>query len=258
MNRDNRATWLVYVAIWVLPATAVGQSFEVSSVKFHNPQDESFSPPACANGRFSVSGTTVHGILGWANDLRADQYIALEASLPVWARTGAYDIEAIADKPVSEADCKAMVHRLFEDRFRMKSRWKTVTGSRVYELRVAPKGHKLKLAAPGATGCGVHISNAGQERPCDRYQWPLAPKPAMTMKELARVLTIYKSRYPVFDLTGLTGAYKIDLSFTTRSNDLDYPPLEVALQQQLGLELRETKGDVELLIVDSIERPTAN
>jgi uncharacterized protein (TIGR03435 family) len=152
-----------------------------------------------------------------------------------------YDIQA-SGKAVSEADCRRMVQQLFPSRFRMRSHWKRITNTPGFELTVAPKGHRLKPVTPTDTGCGVHISWQGQERPCDRYQWPLATKRAMTMAELARVLSNYKSRSPVVDRTGLTGEYKINLSFTTRSDDPQYPSLETALQEQLGLVLRQSKG----------------
>jgi uncharacterized protein (TIGR03435 family) len=154
--------------------------------------------------------------------------------------------------------CKQAVQGLFLDHFKMKSHWKKVTDSPGYELRVASKGHKLKPVSPTDTGCGVHISSEGQERPCNRYQRPFAPKRAMSMSELAKVLSIYTGQYPVRDLTGLSGEYKIDLSFTTDSTNLQYPSLETALQQQLGLVMRSSKGDADFLIVDSIDRPAAN
>jgi len=36
------------------------------------------------------------------------------------------------------------------------------------------------------------------------------------------------------------------------------PPLFDAIQQQLGLKLNQTKGSVEVLVIDSIERPSEN
>ena len=187
-----------------------------------------------------------------------DQFYALEASLPPWARTEGYDVDAVANSQMTASQCKKAVQGLFLDRFKMKSHWKTVADSPSYELRVAAKGHKLKPVSPTDTGCGVHISWQGQERPCDRYQWPFAPKRGISMTEFARVISIYTSHSPVRDLTGLSGEYKIDLSFTTRSDNLQYPLLEQAVQAQLGLVMRPAKGDADFLIVDSIDRPAAN
>jgi uncharacterized protein (TIGR03435 family) len=169
-----------------------------------------------------------------------------------------YDIQAVAGKTVSEAECKRMVQQLFPSRFKMRSHWKRITNAPGYELRVASKGHKLKAVTPTDTGCGVHIAWQGRERPCDRYQWPLAPKRAISMRDFAQVLSIYTSDHPVRDMTGLSGEYKLSLSFSLRSNDPQYPSLEAALKDQLGLLLVASKGNTDVLIVDGIERPTAN
>ena len=226
-------------------------------MKRHDPKDQSFSAPTCTNERFRVRAWPVSELFTWAYDLRIDQYLALEASLPEWARTEPYDFEAVAGAPVSVAQCKMMVQAMLADRFKLKTHSKKVKNSPGYELRVASRGHKLKQVSPADTGCGVHISNRGQERPCDRYQMPFAPKRAMSMKELAAVLSIYKSN-PVRDLTGLGGEYKINLSFDSRSDSPDYLPLETALESQLGLVLRQANGDTDILLVDGIARPSAN
>lgn len=258
MSRCKCTAWSLCLT-WALSSIALAQpSFEVASVKRHDPRDQTFSPPTCENKRFETRGSPILEVLTWAYDLRMDQFLALEASLPSWARTEGYDIEAVANELMAASRCKQAVQGLFLDRFKMQSHWKKITNSPGYELRVASKGHKLKPVSPTDTGCGVHISWEGQERPCDRYQMPFAPKRGMSMTELARLLSRYTSQYPVRDLTGLSGEYKIDLSFTTRSNNLQYPSLEQALQGQLGLVMRSSKGDADVLIVDSIDRPTAN
>jgi uncharacterized protein (TIGR03435 family) len=242
-----------------LSSIALAQpSFEVASVKPHDPKDVNGVPANCENNRFSARRDSILGLLTWAHDLRMDQILALEASLPPWARTDGYDVEAIVSKRMDAAQCKQAVQGLIVDRFKMKSHWKTIPNSPGYDLTVEPKGHKLKPADPTDTGCGVHISYEGQERPCNRYQFPFAVKRSIGMEQFANVLSIYMSRYPVRNKTGLSGEYKIDLSFTKRSDHPQYLPLEMALQKQLGLVLRSSKADANVLIVDSIERPAAN
>lgn len=258
MSRCKFTAWSLCLT-WALSSIALAQpSFEVASVKRHDPNDQTFSPPTCENNRFRVTASPILEVLAWAYDLRFDQFLALEASLPPWARTGAFDIDAVAKEQMTASQCRQAVQGLFLDRFKLKSHWKKVTNSPGYVLRVASKGHKLKPVSPTDTGCGVHISWEGKERPCDHYQWPFAPKRGMSVTELARVLSIYTGQYPVRDLTGISGEYKINLSFTTRSNNLQYPTLEQALQSQLGLVMRSSKVDADLLIVDSIDLPTAN
>lgn len=79
-------------------------------------------------------------ILVWAHDMRHDQFVALDATLPSWARIDGYDIEAVANAPLTAPQCRQLIQALFTDRFRMKSHWKTIPNSPVFELRVASRG----------------------------------------------------------------------------------------------------------------------
>ncbi len=86
-----------------------------------------------------------------------------------------------------------------------------------------------------------------------------------TMPELATVRTKPLQR-KVVDETGLTGAYDFKLhwapdSGSTPANEgvvTDLPSIFTALQEQLGLRLRDSKGPVEVLVIDGAEKPSAN
>ena len=43
-----------------------------------------------------------------------------------------------------------------------------------------------------------------------------------------------------------------------RVADSRYPSILTALQEQLGLRLESTKGPVDVIVIEHIERPTAN
>jgi len=72
----------------------------------------------------------------------------------------------------------------------------------------------------------------------------------------------------VVDRTGLAGRWQFELRFapdqrgqstpeaTTPATDSEMPSLFTALREQLGLELESTKGAVEVLAIDHVERPT--
>jgi uncharacterized protein (TIGR03435 family) len=64
------------------------------------------------------------------------------------------------------------------------------------------------------------------------------------------------------DQTGLTGKYDFVLRYTydeTRATDPNAPPgLFTAVQEQLGLKLEAVKAPAEVLVVDKVERPSAN
>jgi len=76
----------------------------------------------------------------------------------------------------------------------------------------------------------------------------------------------------VQDKTGLTGDYDWTLKWTPASmdssssadgaappaGDPSTPSLFTALQEQLGLKLESTKGPVDGLVIDHVEKPSAN
>jgi len=69
---------------------------------------------------------------------------------------------------------------------------------------------------------------------------------------------------PVIDQTGMLGLYEVDLRFRPDSaastpdggmaDDQLAASLFTAIKEQLGLELKDTKGPVEMLVIDRIER----
>jgi uncharacterized protein (TIGR03435 family) len=76
---------------------------------------------------------------------------------------------------------------------------------------------------------------------------------------------------PVIDKTGLSGRYDFTLTYlresqsgipeqgnSTAAIDSSAPSIYTALQEQLGLKLKSEKGQVEVLVIDHIELPSAN
>jgi len=75
---------------------------------------------------------------------------------------------------------------------------------------------------------------------------------------------------PVINKTGLSGRFDIDFRYTPGSGQApssdDAAPVDdprtaslfTALQEQLGLRLEPSKGPVDVLVIDHIERPSAN
>jgi uncharacterized protein (TIGR03435 family) len=65
----------------------------------------------------------------------------------------------------------------------------------------------------------------------------------------------------VVDQTGLKGLYAFTLRFSSNLDataDSSEPSIYTALQEQLGLELESTKAQVDVLVIDHVERPSAN
>jgi uncharacterized protein (TIGR03435 family) len=90
------------------------------------------------------------------------------------------------------------------------------------------------------------------------------------MTEFVRVLSRMLGR-PVTDRTGFSGVFDVNLDFLPDDTTAGLPapppgaiPAETASPsifsavQQLGLRLESTKGPVEMLVIDHVERPSVN
>jgi uncharacterized protein (TIGR03435 family) len=84
------------------------------------------------------------------------------------------------------------------------------------------------------------------------------------MADFARNLSPSTGRI-VLDRTGLTGPFDIELKFTpdplrpgVGDPATDVPSLFVAIQEQLGLKLEAVRAPVDVLVIDSAERPSEN
>jgi uncharacterized protein (TIGR03435 family) len=98
------------------------------------------------------------------------------------------------------------------------------------------------------------------------------------MAALVKTLSMVFGR-PVVDQTGFDGEFDVGVDFTPDEStvglvgsggprdpggfsapapDPNRPPLLIALQEQLGLKLVAARTPVEVLVIDHVERPTAN
>jgi uncharacterized protein (TIGR03435 family) len=81
--------------------------------------------------------------------------------------------------------------------------------------------------------------------------------------DLAGWLQFYLGKR-VIDQTGITGTYNFTLQFHGTLSDMGtndgsmWPPVESAIQEQLGLQLRDTKAPAQVLVIDHIEMPSPN
>ena len=84
----------------------------------------------------------------------------------------------------------------------------------------------------------------------------------MDMPHFATELSIWVKR-KVIDKTGVSGRFNIELKW----NPYDATPAPLndsatsiftALQEQLGLKLESAKGPVEVLVIDSVSKPSEN
>jgi len=244
-----------FVAVAACAAAGFGQGFEVASVK----------PTASADGRSLVQA--VSGRLVMRNlALRRMILIAWDlqdyqlAGDPAWVGSEHYDVQAKAAGGASVQEMEQpMLQALLQDRFRLRVH-REKRELPIYELVVAGGGVKLQGSRDGgcADSCGFHLTTDGLNRTLDGK--------GVTMDMLAANLSrTYNSSLGrnVVDKTWLTGMFDMRLTWTIDNlsaspADSAGPSIRGALQEQLGLKLEAAKGLVDVLVVDHIEKPSAN
>ncbi len=215
-------------------------SFEVATIKPGNPEMHgtmTSTPP----GRVVLTNITLREAVRMAYRLNEPELFGG----PKWVDSEHYDIDGREATRVPRDQAMLMLQSLLEDRFKLAVHRET-RELPVYSLTVAKNGIKMAHAtAPG----GWHQLGPAH----------LTAKGA-TIDILVRLLTDLLMR-PVLDRTGLQGAYDIKLDFAPLEgppDDTPAPSLFTAIQEQLGLKLEATKGPVQVLVIDSAEKPDAN
>jgi uncharacterized protein (TIGR03435 family) len=175
---------------------------------------------------------------------------------PDWVRTERWDIRGVPDVPgqPSIPQLQSLTRKLLTERFGLV----THTEKRemeVYALRVAKGGEKLtpSVADPHALPEENDRENGGQRTMQAANE---------SMGLFALTLKFFLDR-PVVDQTGLTGHY--DFRFQWTFDESKAPPdgsaapgVFTAIQEQLGLKLEPVKTETDVLVVDKVERPSAN
>jgi uncharacterized protein (TIGR03435 family) len=226
--------------------------FEVASVKPNVGADGSITfRPDPADGFFRTNYPLFDGVIRYAYELQAFRVI----DAPEWTRTDRFDIAAKASRPISEAERRLMVRALLADRFRMKSHFE-MREHTVYLMTAARADKRLGPGLkprPECEGAATPCQSGGTGR-----QDGIVLR-AVTLKQLAEGMISAVRRELVLDETGIVGAFDVEMSFRpeTSTDPTDARPAFVtAMQEQLGLKLEPTRRPIQVLVIDSIERPT--
>jgi uncharacterized protein (TIGR03435 family) len=173
-----------------------------------------------------------------------------------------------------------MMRALLAERFRLKVHNET-RAVPVFALVMARQDRKLgPQIVPAAFDCNAlraAIARGERSVPPPEGDRPVcgartAPGRFLVggypIADFARTLSGFVGGRPVVDRTGLTGIYDIELTWTPEvppaapngapspGFDPNGPTLFTAVQEQLGLKLEPTTGPVEVLVIDSADRPT--
>jgi uncharacterized protein (TIGR03435 family) len=161
-----------------------------------------------------------------------------------------YDIDAIALGAPSDDDLRLMFQDLLEDRFKLKRHWET-RELPLYDLLVAKNGSKLKASDPNRRISANARANA---EPGVSHL-----RGGGSIELLVRALSA-RLDSPVRNLSGLTGgSYDFDVPFAMDpSTTTAATNLVTAVEEELGLKLKRSKGPVQVLVVDHVGKPSEN
>jgi bla regulator protein blaR1 len=188
--------------------------------------------------------------------------------LPSWTKAERYDVEAKVDyedvpnwKALSLTQKSLALQPLLVTRFNLQFHHE-IRERPTYSLVVAKHGPKLRKAqhvVTNPTGAGSPDGTG------DRDESTVTPGKVVlkgsTLSLLANLLSSQGLSHTVVDKTGLTDLYDITLRWSPEdvgSSDASLPSLFTALQEQLGLKLEYNKNPIDVIVIDHIDKPSAN
>jgi uncharacterized protein (TIGR03435 family) len=245
-------------------------AYEVATIKPAAPGTPGRMLRLSGPGQVSIKNFTLKDIINWAYSSGTLTIVGGPKWMDSQSPSDSFDIEAKGPADASLTQLRQMMRTLLAERFQMKvhTEQKEVPA---YALVPARSDRKLGPNITESTGqpCGD-----GRPAPPDssmpRCRAFISPTgltiEGATMKQIADMLSIPITDLgrPVVDRTNIPGDYKLNLEFTFRTTPNgpktgeEGPSLFTALQEQLGLKLENAKASIEVLVIDSADRPTEN
>jgi uncharacterized protein (TIGR03435 family) len=251
--------------------------FEVASIK----ENRSGNGPVSVTGvnrgdRLTATNISVATLITLAYKV---QFYQMTGG-PAWLISDRFDIVAKADaEAAARSPMLPMLQTLLEDRFELRTHRENREMA-VFALTLAKDGPKLKRVAEGdcevpAPGTPPPALSPGQKPIPACGSWygsgTRVSGRRVSMEQITTLLRGILGR-TVIDQTGLTGYFDFDFEWTPDSQhvsagdpdqsstavDSGAPTAVTAIQEQLGLIVKSTKGQVEMLVVDHIQRPSEN
>jgi uncharacterized protein (TIGR03435 family) len=238
--------------------SAMGQekrpTFEVASVKPSAGAEFPDARPRRSGSRVAMHSIRVATVVIYAYRLAGGALTTsyqLAGNLQMPDGWEEYDIDAIAPGLPGDDDLRLMFQVLLEERFKLKYHWE-VRELPLYDLTVAKNGPRLRAGDPNRKGIA-------QRRPAEPEPGVSRLAGSGSIEDLAGALSA-RLESPVRNLTELAGGwYDFDVPF---ARDITVttaaPNLVTAVEEELGLKLKRSKGPVQVLVVERVERPTEN
>lgn len=235
-------------------------SFEVATIK-PTPPDQQGKGIQVQGSHFRTRNTSLSDLITFSYGLQQKQIIGA----PDWVQTDKWDIEAQPDVPgvPNRNQVMMMIQKLLADRFQLKFH-KDSKELSAYVLTASKTGNKMTKGDQDSPLPGLGFTNLSPVTLVVRNA---------TMDDFAHFLQQLVLDKPVVDQTGLTEKWNFMMKWTADESQLvglgakvpppsdaadAPPPLYTAIQEQLGLKLDSGKAQVEVLVIEKAEKPSAN
>jgi uncharacterized protein (TIGR03435 family) len=276
----NVTTVVAALLIAVAPSARAQSSrpqFEVSSVKPSAPGSR--TRDNTRGNRFAISGAPLRLLLRYAYPKFLNTQIV---NLPGWVDSDLFDVEGKSDSVgnISQTQMPLLVQSLLENRFQLQAHVE-MQELPIYELRLGKNEPKIKPS---------ENQTVAAPQPGTSFK-PDAPPPGIVAvsKSLSGTIKIVGMAIPlsdfvsslarqvnrvVLDKTNLTGLFDVRFEFVPEgvspapavagataplgASDPTGPFLLEAVERELGLKLESSKGPVQVLVIDSVSKPTEN
>lgn len=278
------ACFIVLTSRWALSQSLSQPKFEVAAVRPQQPGDSHRAPPVfLPGGRFTSAAPLLYVIAGAYNIPNPSNPLRLSGG-PSWLTDIVYDIEANGEIPGGippqarlERE-RSKLQALLNERFRLEIHRET-KDMPVYALVVGKGGPKLRNADIEEKDCQsdpiTPIASRDGSINCHQISGGRGAGllgHAVDTSDLAGYLEAFTDR-PLLDKTGLKGLYRIEtgpwLPMSLGSSppppgakqdgiDMADLPTIYTILERLGLRLEPQKGQVEVYVIDHIEKPSAN
>jgi uncharacterized protein (TIGR03435 family) len=237
-------------------------AFEVASVRLE--KEGHGGPMRFTGDGFTADAAPLEYLIRNAYNITRDNSVR---GLPPWSASDYYVVSAkVADSDVAEwktysaAQRRQVLQQFLAERFHLKLHPETVEAP-IYSLIVAKGDLKMKQVTP---------PDGDRRGFMETKAFGVQVGHHVTIAVLVDLLSrsFFGLDRQVFDNTGLTGNYDFTLTFEppqlagatagTASEPSDRPSIFTALDEQLGLKLEPSKGPVDILVIDHVERPSDN
>jgi bla regulator protein blaR1 len=264
--------------------TDTPRTFEVASIKPNNSGDWRKGMGPAPGGRFTATNVTFRELVPFAYGLsQATANIRIIGG-PSWIDSDRFDVDAKGEGMPTPQEMSAMLRTLLAERFKLAAHTDT-RELPIYALVMAKGGGgfgpKLQRSNVSEAACAARRAAIRRNEPVPPVLPGAVPvcgtgrsRPGSVMAVgyglgwLTDTLGPFVGRV-VLDRTGIAGLVDLNLEWTPdpipQAQPDDPNPVRIdpngpsifsALQEQLGLKLESTKGPVDVLVVDHVEKPT--